>query len=202
MTSKVQAWNMALARVRSTANVQDEAENSAEARYCALYHDNVLRWLLEEGNWPFARKRTALAETGTPPDEWQYQYAYPVDCLHIIEILQSNRMAEPLAFQESLDEADNKIILCDVQAAKIHYIKNITDFSLLNETAVNAFVEMLASYISVPLAKDENMEMMFKNSAIQMLHHAKAKNANRDRADKTEESSFTRFRNDQSSFVR
>ena len=194
MTSKVQAWNMALARIRSTANVQDAAENSAEARYCALYHDEVLNWLLEEGQWNFAKTSRALSDTGTTPTNWAYQYHYPSDCLRPLEIVTADRQSmntDPLPFDEEIiDSSGAKVIVCDVAAAELKFIKKITDFTLLNHSAVAAFVEMLASYIASPLAKDEKMKDDYYARAVAMLNKAKGANKNRVRRDRSEYSTF------------
>ena len=80
--SSVKIANFALSKVGTDSTIETLTENSAEAKACNLWFETARKQALSAYDWPFARKRLALAVHGDdPPDEWAYRYQYPADCV-------------------------------------------------------------------------------------------------------------------------
>ena len=81
MTSQVDVCNMALARIGSRNTIGTLTEASPEAQFCATFYSLALDAALASFDWGFATASALLAQTGTPPPQWLYQYAIPDDCV-------------------------------------------------------------------------------------------------------------------------
>lgn len=98
-TSKTGVCNLALFHIgvgKSIANL--DTEESAEARACRVFYDDVLEEVLKARHWPFSKKFATLSLVDTDPtSEWKYSYRYPSDCLEI------RRIIDDLSNQSLLD---------------------------------------------------------------------------------------------------
>ena len=150
MASKVEIWNMALVRVGSSGFIQSPTENSAEANHCRVVYPNSVKATLEATvDWSFARRKAALADLGTPDDDWSYQYAYPSNCIKARKILTNVRNAKPLPFKIGLNSSGTqKVINTDVSEAVLIYTMNVTNEALFSA----AFAEMLSWKIALEIA--------------------------------------------------
>ncbi len=84
--NKVDICNLALARV-GNAPIHSLADDSAEARRCAMLFEPVLRRVLRSGHWSCARALARLAELAEPPPfGFSRQYQLPSDCLRLIRL--------------------------------------------------------------------------------------------------------------------
>lgn len=82
--SSTDICNSALQRV-GAATITSIADNSREARACAVAYDSNRRDELRKYPWKFAIKRAVLAPSATAP-AFDYKYAFPLpaDCLRVL----------------------------------------------------------------------------------------------------------------------
>lgn len=86
MTTEVDIANMALGAVGARSTIASFTDNTKESNTCSLFFTPVVRAMLRQVEWGWARKQvslTLLADAtagGTVPTPWTYKYAYPSDC--------------------------------------------------------------------------------------------------------------------------
>jgi hypothetical protein len=97
MASQIDICNRSLSIVGTRSTIASLTESSAEAVQCGLHYVSVLRGLLRVHTWGFARKQIVgamiSAAAGTPENPngiapfplypWQYEYAWPQDCVRL-----------------------------------------------------------------------------------------------------------------------
>jgi hypothetical protein len=82
--SVVDICNSALQRV-GAATIMNLADNTREARACAVAYDSNRRDELRRHFWKFAIKRVVLApDVAAPVSDFTYQFSLPTDCLRIV----------------------------------------------------------------------------------------------------------------------
>ena len=162
MTTDVEICNMALSRVKADS-IGDLSENTVEAVQCRIFYEPTRDRLLTMYSWGFAKKTRALSLTGNDPDEWQYEYDYPNDCLRVGYILPyapANGMVvphqdyEPVAYEIGAGTGGSRVILSNVEEAYISYTAGITDERLFDPLYVDAFAWLLAIDLAIPLGGD------------------------------------------------
>ena len=158
MTSEVAICNLALADIGSTAGIASLSESSVEARYCNIYYTAARDALLEEVDWPFARRTVELAEIGTPPGHWMYQYAYPANTIACRAIWQLDRQAVALPY-EIIAGADliSRRIVTDTALAKMVVTSLVTLPDLFTPKFIEALHFKLASMLAMPITKKRTM---------------------------------------------
>jgi hypothetical protein len=100
MVSPVDIANYALAAIGTSSQVTSlfPSDGSVEANLASILYDPVRKGLLRGTLWDFARSQIfltqlkAATDTVTPPSTaipapWQYEYAYPANCLRVRKIL-------------------------------------------------------------------------------------------------------------------
>ena len=158
MTSEVAICNLALADIGSTAGISSLGESSVEAKYCNIYYTAARDALLEEIDWPFARRTVELAETGTPPDDWAYQYAFPANSIACRGIWQLDRQAQPLPYEIiASDDLNNKLIVTDTAAAKMVVTSLVTLPTMFTAKFIEALHFKLAAMLAMPITKKRTM---------------------------------------------
>jgi hypothetical protein len=157
-SSDVQLCNLALAVTRSNRRIEAMDEDSVEAEVCSLYYADTRDLVLSAADWPFARKRALLVQTGTPPPEWAYRYALPADCI-------APRGLQDGCYVRTLDErtpyaiendgdGDSTVLLVNVDAATIIYTMRVTNPNIYPPAFVEALSWKLAASIARPLDRD------------------------------------------------
>jgi len=130
-SSNLEIWNMAIGYLKNTNSVEDEEENSLEAKQARLYFPTALGYVLRAHLWGFAAKQDTLALTGTPPTGWLFQYKYPTDCIR------ADHIFDPLNPKDTLDKripfkilqnpaGVGKVIVTDCKEAELVYGINVT----------------------------------------------------------------------------
>lgn len=158
MTTKVSICNMALTHISAKALISNlDTDTSVEAKTCRVFYDECLRFVLSDVDWGFARKRSTLALLGEDaPDDWDYVYGYPNDCLKAREIFDGSRRKNRLRipFEISLNEDGTlKTILTDQASAQLRYTRNITDPNLFTPSFAMMMSYYMAYLIAYPLTK-------------------------------------------------
>ena len=169
MTSKVEICNLALANIEAEALISslDAPYENEEARYSALYYDKQRQAVLRKHPWNFATLYVTLAEIGTAPPGWTYQYQYPTDCLNAVEIVKTARTDPKIEFDIISDGASGKYILTDREDAALKYTTDITDPNVFDEMFINALAWDLALHLAGPITgsdtKKQTAATMFRN---------------------------------------
>lgn len=151
--STIQICNMALLRVGGQT-ISSLDEGSRESQLCSAFLEQCREQILRAFPWPFARRRVALADLGTPVSNWGYRYAYPSDCIQALRIVYPG-LRLPLANQnipfEVSSSATQRVIHCDWAGAELEYTARVTDPSLYDSQFISAFAWLLAAEIAMPL---------------------------------------------------
>lgn len=179
MSSEVEICNLALSRLGDSATIAsiNPPEGSAQAEHCQRWYPVARDAVLELHDWGFATVRIALAEVASNWAQWQHTYAYPADCLKVLEILDSTAtddfsMAMPVncydngsssrgaiytpqPFTTESDAVGNKIILTNQANALARYTRYITDTTKFSPLFRDTLSWYLASYLAGPVLKGE-----------------------------------------------
>lgn len=131
-TDNLEIWNMALGYLKGDNTVDDENENTYEAKKCRLYWNTCRSFVLKDHLWSFAKKRATLALTGTAPDGWTYQYKYPSDCIKADRIYDAfdpqDLKGKRIDFEVASNPAGTgKVIWTDQADAQLVYGTDVTD---------------------------------------------------------------------------
>lgn len=155
MASAVQICNLALAMIGSRSTISSLSEESVEAQQCGLFYALSLDAILEGFDWPFARRKATLAQVGTPPTDWVYQYAYPNDCLAVREVIRLARELDPIPYTIHFDSEQNtRVILSDEADLVIRYTAKVPNEAVLSPLFVKALAAHLAIELTIPLTRD------------------------------------------------
>lgn len=154
-------------------------------------------------HWNFARKQVAMAllkditlgQSVPPP--WNYEYAYPSDCLGARYVLPQlaatggsvpgsapvqSVASGPVYFLPSSDTDsngnDSNVILTNQPQAILVYTKRITNTNLFGPDFVDAFAYYLGSRICVALTGDKAMARSAFEMADKLVRAAQASNGN------------------------
>lgn len=114
--------------------------NSPAARTIRLHFAATRDSLLRSHRWNFARKRAALSRLSEAP-AFGYAYAYqlPDDCLRVLSLNEGDSSDLGDDFELEGDQ-----LLTDAEAAKIVYVRRVTDATKFDALFVEAFVLKLA----------------------------------------------------------
>tara|TARA_R110000782_G_scaffold65543_1_gene133381 strand:- start:17733 stop:18323 length:591 start_codon:yes stop_codon:yes gene_type:complete len=158
MTSEVDICNLAMADIGSTAVISSLGESSVEAKYCNIFYEAARDALLEEYEWPFAHRKVELASTGTPPQQWLFQYAYPNNTIACRRIWQLDRQAAPLPFELiASDDLQSRLIVTDTATASMMVTSKVTLPTLFPPKFIEALHFKLASMLAMPITKKRTM---------------------------------------------
>lgn len=134
-SDKVEIWNSALIKVGADVLVNDESDQTKEARLCVAMYDRVRKKLLRAHPWNFATARVQVAVLSEAPlaldGDFTHQFQLPSDNLRVLSTDLPDR---------SKWAVEGDVILCNSSSLKIRYIKDIEDVSLFDEH----FDELLA----------------------------------------------------------
>lgn len=203
---QIGACNLALGSIGAKTTISSLTENSAAARQCLLQYAASLEAVLQAAHWNFARAQVTLAllkdGTVTPsqnvPQPWQYEYAYPSDCVaarYLMPLFTSDGQTVPgtpglpcyqgpprvpFLISSDLDSQGNrnKVILTSQPDAVLVYTTRIEDVSLFDGQFVLAFAAYMGSRMAIPLTGDKAMAKMAFDQADATCRTAQASNGN------------------------
>jgi hypothetical protein len=175
MTSKIEIYNRALARIGIDQFISDPNENSKQGNLYRLMYDYCVDQCLADFPWGFATTIIPEAKLdGDAPAGWQYKYAYPVDCLSARQITdacgartvyttflqyhwdcgglirQANRPTPWKVMSETTGTANRKFIATDMPNAYLLYTKRITDPNQFDQGFIDAVSWRIAMEIAPP----------------------------------------------------
>lgn len=210
MTSPIDICNNALAAVGSRSTIASLDEGSNEALQCRLQYESTRDTLLRSAPWGFARRVAsgALLKTATgispwdssqPPPPWQYQYAYPSDCILFRYLIGQNpndlgvqmygafpvplnTPAQPARWAKFIDVDGNGIevqtICTNAPQAIFCYTRRVIDVAQYDSLAQAAFIAALGSQICIALTGNGALAKELAASANNSILSARVADAN------------------------
>lgn len=181
MASDVDICNLSLSYLGDRANISaiDPSDGSHQSDLCVRFYPIARDALLAMHAWSFATKRVALAlrdADDEQPQEWDYCYAVPNDCVNVISILpqQGSGAATLTSFppditintnasgdentqefvQETLQDG-TPVIFTNIEDAKARYTVRVSDTTKFKPLFITALARFLASMLSGPILKGE-----------------------------------------------
>lgn len=168
MASKVQIWNLALTRCGISKYLSAVSENSAEAIILRSVYEQVVEKVLCDFKWPFAQRYVTLADVGTPPDDWDYKYRYPNDCLSPHRLSDGKRegLTPSDLFWDAptyldmhypfivVEDGPELAICTDLEGAVLEYTARVDNPLLFPPLFTNCLAWALTAEIIIPLKAD------------------------------------------------
>lgn len=149
--TQVQICKLALANIGHTERIQAMDEASEAAYNCDLYYDPALRAALELYPWNFARKIATLALLAEDPDDYEYAYQVPSDCVRPLYIL-------PKDDPTIVFERRGSKIYTDEEEAILAYTFYEDNPANYTPNFVLAFSYSLAASLALSLASDQALQ--------------------------------------------
>jgi hypothetical protein len=179
MTSKVQIAKMALQHIGDRYDITSLDEASTEAEQVNLMYDATRDKLLRMHPWTFSTKFTTPAPLVVAvPSRWDYAFAYPSDCLKVVEITQPLGPGHPPVKFRTGTIATTKVVMCDLDEPEIQYIFKNDDPVTYDPSFVMAFSYMLAAYVAIPLTGDRGLKSDLMREAMAEVDVARQEDAN------------------------
>lgn len=190
--SEVQICNIALARtgVSKTIASIDPPEQTQESKICATFYEHCRDRALEDFPWLFARRAVALQKVVTTAitPGWEYQYAYPNDCLRALHVCSSagiqvatsdsTLLSIPkIPFTQWADPvANRKLILCNMDEMYLVYTARITNPTMFTAAFDSSLAWLISSEIAGPLTSNKALGQQSYNSYLAVAGEAFAAN--------------------------
>lgn len=204
--SDIDLANRALAEVKARSTITSFDEPSAEAVYCKMFYDPMRKALLRSAHWGMARQQQQLSllgslDQGTSDYPWLYKYEYPPNCLKVRYLLQNpqapnNSLATPipgtfsgtwqgpsrknrfLIGSEGIGADARRIILSNVPSAIAVITADVTNTDVFDDLFAEAFVQMLASKLVIPVSGDVAMKGQKEQEVKTKVDQARAVDGN------------------------
>lgn len=176
MTSKIDIYNRALARIGVDQFISDPQATSKQGNLYRLFYDYCVDQCLSDFPWGFATTIVPAAMvSGDAPAGWQFQYAYPVDCMAVRQVTDAMgsrtvyisylrncwsdayRVFQPAApsvpwkvMTAKTGSSDAKIVVTDLDQAYLLYTRRITDPNQFDQGFIDALSWRIATEIASP----------------------------------------------------
>lgn len=150
----VKICNQALYKIGEKDKLTSWPDPSTNGIICYEFFDDIRDVTLESEDWKCARKSAKLAQLDESPalDEYDYQYAWPNDC--ILPRIVCNVNGTKLTVKW---EVEGRNILCGEDKVYLKYTKREIDLSKWTPTLINVFVLRMAIALVVPIGKSRGI---------------------------------------------
>jgi len=180
-SSKLQIWNMALGYLKNKNSIEDENENSFEAKQCRIYYDTVIGRVLRAHLWGFAKRQVTLALTGTAPTGWEFQYAFPTDAIKADRIFNpvdpQDSLTERVAFEIANDpDGSGTVIWTNQKEAQFVYGINVTDTTLWTPDFDDAAALLLGSKLGFSISNQRQRAADLRNLYFEAINESQTNN--------------------------
>lgn len=160
MATKVNIWNMALARLGNTKVVGADTDQTTEALTCSLFWDNVLDDVLRAVAWPFTTKIAALAGKAAAPNaDWAFSYTYPNDCVTARRIIDTATRNSSAMSKIPFRARTNDKIYTDIDNAILEYTERVIDTTKFSADFVQCVALLLAVKVAPAVAGVNNVKL-------------------------------------------
>lgn len=154
MSTLAEIYGMALGHVGNQV-ISGPDDNSNAGKLCRLHYPQCRDWLLRRFPWSFARRRVVLADTGAPPTNWAYSYAYPSDCLMILGLVVPGfrrLRADQMPPYEVAYDGTRRVIHTDLEKAELLYTARVEDPALFDPMFTTSLGWLLSAEVAMPLS--------------------------------------------------
>jgi hypothetical protein len=152
--------------------IQTIAEDTKGAKLCRMFIDDVRREVLRAHPWNCAtiNKDLGTADTETPMFDYDHQFLLPdgsaelgPKCLRVL-CMEGWDGEDPPKWAVRLNEdGDAKVLMTDEDEAKVAYIHDLEDYTLLDDLLLEAIYTKLAWKIGPGMgAADTRVEKIWK----------------------------------------
>jgi hypothetical protein len=177
-----QICNLALGEVGDSYSIMDINETSNQAAVCRLFFEPTRDALLRSHPWNFARALSDLSALSTEPVfGWDFQYQLPSDFIRLVEFNGLDAWQTEDDFQIANGPEGGLVLLTDVTAASVVYIKRVTDANLFDPLFVEALTMRLAARVCTKLTKDDGIKDRLARESKEALARARQTDANESR---------------------
>lgn len=201
MASAVDIINLALSHLGDSAKVSsiDPPDQSIQALHASRFYPIARDAALSRHAWGFATKRVKLSELAL--DEvlyrgWSFGYAWPSECLRVLEVVPPLGLSSLLPGQPTFtveSKADgSRLILTNIPAddAVIRYIARVSDTTKFSPPFVNYLSYELAVLLSGPIRKNAQFTRALRQDAREQLIIAAGQDSNGQNADAARRRAF------------
>ena len=172
-TGLVHAVNSALLAI-GDARIDDLDDDSDRARAAKQIALDILDAKLQEHDWNFARKRAALvAQPTAPVFGYSYEFPLPTDPL-CLQVLRTS-LDQDASYSIELNDADQKVLLCDDSTVSIVYTARIINPTLWSPLFKQAYIAQLAHEFCYGITAKADLSNMLLGKAEKVSKNSKAK---------------------------
>lgn len=182
MATEVKIAKLALQHIGDRYDISALDEATVEAEQVNLVFNPTRDAMLRSYNWAFAKKYISPATlTGTVPNNWDYMYQYPSDCLRVRNIVNPTK-GDPtnIPYELATNDDDSYVILTDQVDAQICYTKKVEDPTKFDPEFVMALSYAIAARIAHPLTGDLQLAQLMGSMAVAHAGAATESDANED----------------------
>jgi len=162
MPTKTDVCNIALVVHLGADPITSFGETDTKnGRLCNRVYEYILRDMLEDHPWQFAKKSAALnVLSDEDPVEWAYAYKWPSDCVMPREIQRPSRSAVPTNFEIMENSDGDRIICTNQQDAVLIYTAYLDNPNMYTAKFRKAFSFALAVAMSPTTAPKQKIEKL------------------------------------------
>lgn len=179
MSTETEICNRAL-RLAGGQQISSLDDKTQSARDCKAFYPEARDQTLRDFDWNFARKRLRLAQVEIPDGygQYEYMYAYPPDCLEIIELRSEmddvRRVNRPAyRYEIAALQDDSKVIMTNMEHAILVYAARVTDTERFDAGCTEAIVLLLAAKLTWAITRDKDKELSAYRKYTNYLSKAK-----------------------------
>lgn len=182
MAPKAITWldlaNRALSRLGAEL-IEDFKQGTPNANLVGLHYAEVVRELLSEADWTFARKRLELAATAdVPVFGFSFRYPLPDDWIRFSEGRDERGANAPLVDTRGYPwRLEGQAIVTDAPTVTIVYVAEVGLANVLTMPFRRAYIAALAATLGTSITKSEALRGVLLVEARTALDDARAENA-------------------------
>ena len=195
---KIEICNMALTRI-GAASIETLDEPSETARKCLQFYEHDRRVVLRRFPWSWATKRVELARVTITPQDYQYAFQYPSDCVYLrkLYIVGEDGMLFPFPdFVEYklFNSESGTVLYTNYPRVVAEYTADVKNVAVMDENFCEALSWKLASSIAFNLTGNAQIAQTATSEYERMVHHAIADAENEQNVHTPTLSTFIRAR--------
>lgn len=178
MATDLGICNRALSRIGIDEYLEDLDDPKPSAVSCKLHLAPCRQELLQDIEWPFARKMEALALVSDTVPGWKYVYRYPVDCLTVQKVALCE--TDPTVAYRILADTDDdhRLIATDLEKAYALYTYDVKDPNQMTANFRSALSWRIAAELALALRADAGRGQFAQNQYLRALEGAGAHSLN------------------------
>lgn len=179
--TQLEVYNTALLRAGVSETIASLTENTKNAKLCNRLYTQVRDYVLRDFPWNFATRMVTLALSGTAPTNWEYQYAYPSDCLKVREVVSAGgrvvRTDLRIPFEIGND-GTSRVIWTNEATAELCYTARVEDLTQWDPLTLSALAWALTAELAAPLSVKGELAQRAQSGYAQAVHASAASMAN------------------------